>query len=382
MSKFSLNQDILYLILDKLGTHPCKNHTNAALVARDWTIPAQASLYKCKIRIFVGDTDYYPSIRKRTRLARTMDTAPHLRTLLRSLSIVVDGPPPTEGDDPCLNWLQLVPPHTLHRFEFRCDGSGYSCLRLMRAPAVQTVRSLSMHGLMSMEELKASLVPGVQELFLETGADFPGEIDCALPPNLRQLTISSPFRWRAVLYKLFILLSPQLDSFSTDGPWYASGDFHPWMESAIARHGRGLKRLHLMGESRAAQSCITRPFLDELVVHSTRLEYLRVFAGTYTDRLFRRLPASVRVLEFVGDQKPIPFEDALLECVARVGEKSIALNRIVVFSCEFLGVGRPEVYTRLAEACAANGVEFEYVGYDRHGPSGQTWPRRIAIFNI
>ncbi|RPD54507.1 hypothetical protein L227DRAFT_616153 [Lentinus tigrinus ALCF2SS1-6] len=216
-----------------------------------------------------------------------------------------------------------------------------------------------------MDALKAVLVPGVKTLLVRARVTFDGEIesDRPLPPKLKKLTILSS-RWCPTLYKLFIVLSPQLDTFSTDGPWYEVGEFHPWMESTLALHSNGLKRLGLYGKNPTDRCQITRPFLDELVLHSVRLEHLAVIAGAYTERLFQQLPSSVKVLEFVGNQEPIPFEDDLLEAIARAGQKTIALSRMVVFSYEFGDFGRPKVYARLAEACLENGVQFEYVGYD------------------
>ncbi|RDX44277.1 hypothetical protein OH76DRAFT_1559796 [Lentinus brumalis] len=361
--EFPLTQDILYTVLENLGTLP-SNYAPAALVARKWTAPAQAGLYKCTIRISVVDTEYGPIIRTRSLLSRTMTTSPHLRCLLRSLRVIADDPYRTE--DSYLDWLRLVPPHTLRSFEYRCNEPGAFCPALLEAPAVQTVPFLIIHtGPRSMDDLKAVLVPGLESLVLTVDESFDGDIDWPLPPKLRTLTVSNYRRWCPALYRLFIALSPQLNTFSTDGPWFVAGDFHTWMESTLARHGRNLKGLYLTGENvGTAVSGFVGPFLDKLVSHSTRLENLRVVAGAYTDRLFRTLPPSVKVLEFFGDQLPIPFEDALLDSIARAGKKEIALSRIVVYSYEFLGVGKPEVYTGLAEACSKSGVQFEYVGYD------------------
>ncbi|RPD54506.1 hypothetical protein L227DRAFT_348365 [Lentinus tigrinus ALCF2SS1-6] len=50
-------------------------------------------------------------------LARTMRTSPHLRILLRSLCIIAER---RHTDDSHLDWLHLVPPHTLHRLEYAC----------------------------------------------------------------------------------------------------------------------------------------------------------------------------------------------------------------------------------------------------------------------
>ncbi|KAI0696877.1 hypothetical protein C8T65DRAFT_832680 [Cerioporus squamosus] len=364
MREFPLTQDILYAVLEHFGTLPSRNYTNAALVARNWTGPAQAGLYRCKIRIYVVNTEYLPTLRRRSMLARTMNTAPHLRALLRSLCIIADDP--YRSEDSYLDWLRLIPPHTLRMFEYRCNIPGIFCPALLQAPSVQTVPSLTIHtGPQSMDDLRSVLVPGVENLVLVVDESFDGEIDCPLPPKLKHLTVSNYRRWCPAVYKLFIALSPQLDSFSTDGPWHVAGDFHPWMESTLARHGRNLRSLYLRGEDVSTPPpLVTRPFLDELVLHSTRLENLKVVAGAYTGRMFRRLPPSVKVLEFVGDRQPIPFEDALLDCISRAAKGDIGLSRIVVYSYEFLGVGKPEVYDGLADACAANGVQFEYVGYD------------------
>ncbi|RPD54499.1 hypothetical protein L227DRAFT_657558 [Lentinus tigrinus ALCF2SS1-6] len=189
-----------------------------------------------------------------------------------------------------------------------------------------------------MDMLKAVLVPGLESLSLTVDRALDGEFELGeLPPKLTKLAILCPWHYFCPApYKVFIALSPQLDTLTTDGPWREQGDFRPY------------------------GSRIIRPFLDELVLHCTRLEHLAVVAGTYTERLFQRLPSSVKVLEFVGNQEPIPFEDALIDAIARAGRKTIALSRIVVLSYEYELIGKRE-YARLAEACVMNDVQFEYV---------------------
>ncbi|RPD69368.1 hypothetical protein L226DRAFT_596808, partial [Lentinus tigrinus ALCF2SS1-7] len=289
---------------------------------RDWTAPAQAGLYS-DITLYVhADFNREPVTISRERknlLARTMRTSPHLRVLLRSLSI-------TEGrhiNDSCLDWLRLIPPHTLRRLEYKCSSpESFFLASLMDAPAVKTVISLIVWKISSMDMLKAVLVPGLESLSLTVDRALDGEFELGeLPPKLTKLAILCPWHYFC------------------PAPYKG-----PQAPKIVRSYG----------------SRIIRPFLDELVLHCTRLEHLAVVAGTYTERLFQRLPSSVKVLEFVGNQEPIPFEDALIDAIARAGRKTIALSRIVVLSYEYELIGKRE-YARLAEACVMNDVQFEYV---------------------
>ncbi|RDX44288.1 hypothetical protein OH76DRAFT_1487239 [Lentinus brumalis] len=362
---FPLSQDILYQILDNPDILRKGHLASAALVSRIWTAPAQSALYK-----EVACT--YESQISLDSLYDTMNEYPHLRPLLRSLCT-----PIYSNNEKVQQFMRLLPPHFLRQlhldFQFHIDYPRvYLPLSFWQIPAVQTLSSLTVwYGIHNVQELATILVPTLVHLELvfpgvETYA-FDGHYNYPIPPNLRHFTVEFSYTWIRPMYDLFIALSPQLESFTTDGPWYVNGDFHQWRDAAIARYGRGLKKLLLLGqESERGRPWSPSPFLDELIKHTTRLEHLHVVECTYTGFLFKNLPPSLQVLEFTPDNHAIPFEEDLLDCLLHVKERKLSLSRICLHNDECYGNGPrgEEEFARIADACAASGIEYIYDPYE------------------
>lgn len=361
---FLLTQDILYEVLDKPDILRKTHVASAALVSRMWTAPAQSALYK---EFTWKDFESRISF---DALQRTMEAYPHLRPLLRSLHMDV-----YERDYTPQHFMQLLPPHCLRHlqlyFSFQVEKPRvYLPLTFWQIPAVQTLSSIEVSfGIHNVQELAAVLVPPLVHLTLAFSGvaedAFEGDYNYPVPPNLRHLTATFDHVWVRPVYDLFIALSPQLESFTTDGPWYVPGNFHQWRDAAIAVHGRGLKKLLLLGqESDRGKPWCTFPFVDEIATHAMRLERLHVLVDTYTGLLFQNFPLSIKVLEFTPDNEPIPFEDELVDCLSHARERKLALARICLhndtaFVCRY-GKGGEALFTRIADACAASGIEYIY----------------------
>ncbi|TBU58139.1 hypothetical protein BD310DRAFT_959103 [Dichomitus squalens] len=356
--------DILRQVFDEISL--LADLAAAALVCRRWTEPAQMALYQRPLSFVLAKP--LSEIPTTTSLfAHTMETCPHLRPLLRDISLILSSYYTKERT----GWLQLIPENTICKFKYTAsvpDSSLIHNLAIFDTPSLLTVTEFTIGSLFSMDEISIVLsLPCLTRLTLEYNTSFDGHVDPALASasSVKHLILTSQINcWCPGAFRVFIALAPRLESFSTNGPFhdqrYAS--WRDWMEAEIASHGRTLRTLII--DARKMETRPSTPFLDDLVEDNASLVRLRIFPGAYTALLFGRLPPTLEVLEVdlasrgADDLQPgEPAYEALLECIGRVREaRARAALREVVFRM-FPGGAYP-TFAEVAKACAASGVKF------------------------
>ena len=354
--------DVLRLVFDDVSSG--RDLAAAALVCRDWTEPAQVTLYQRRLHLVLGE----PLInRSRTSLfARTMETCPHLRPLVHDISMVLWRPCTKE----LTRWLQLIPENVVRKFKYMVSESDIPLLydlAILDTPCVRTVTDFRAGQLYSMDEISVILsLPCLTHLTIEYTASFGGDVDPALArasPIKHLKLLSLITGWCPGVFSVFVALAPRLESFTTDGR-FPDQRYAPWrdeMEAEIVRHGRTLRTLII--DARRMETPPSTPFLDALVEDNASLVHLRIFPGAYTELLFTHLPDTLEVLEIdlgfhgVGAVQPgSSTYEALLECICRArGPWTRAALREVVYRRPPGGFLR---YVEIARACALNGIKF------------------------
>lgn len=343
LSSPQLNQDILdnvfaYGPLDK-------TLSSAAMVCRMWAESAQAALYR---ELFFFPLDNRP---RDQLLARTMRTCPHLRRLVRRLSLITlwtHAPMPELCD-----WIPLLPAQCLHEFQWTWIR-GHIIPTLVDSPAIRTVSRIQLRGrFYSTDKLQPILeLPYLESLSLELSGQEQGDIRPVASSRLTTLSVYFSVEYGPVFDKLLAAVGLQLAALEVTHKICYDVDDGRALVSAIESCCPNLKRLSFTATFMDTNSY---PILDHLICRYDDLEHLCCSEGTYTSALFERLPSTLNVLELYMCGTSFDHEAALLKYIAHAPTGRHGLATVMIAS-----KGHRSRYQSVGDACRARGVEFRY----------------------
>ncbi|KAI0713159.1 hypothetical protein C8T65DRAFT_645731 [Cerioporus squamosus] len=346
-----LNEDILHEVMLYAGP---QEQTAAARVARLWTPPAQKALYRTiTLRVHsMHGTFESPG----QRLVETLRRHTHLRDLVRQICIhsSISGAP--------LDWADMFPENSLRNFTYivphltangPMDVAGLqACFEL---PVMETLE-------LDLSDWESRPNPIPQRLVLDV------KLDASRAPSLKHLYIHVRRIREPVVNSILTAFARQLRSLHIHvSPGteleFPTGSVGSWAEEFVrhVRRGENLTRVVFSGSPKPfalrAKSKMQRlqPFLNEVALGSA-VEHLGCIEGLYTEELFRKLPHTVRVLEFYVDGNTFACEGALLDLLGRVGEDGLFLRRVTFFASE----ERRALFGAIERACRENAVEFVF----------------------
>lgn len=319
--------------------------SSAALVCRMWAEPAQAALYR-ELCFFPLDN------RPRDQLlARTMRTCPHLRRLVRRLSLITlwTHAPMLELCD----WIQLLPSHGLREFQWTWIR-GHIFPALVESPAICTVHRIQLRGrFYSTDKLQPVLeLPHLASLSLELSGQEQGEILPVASSRLTSLSVYFSVEYGAVFDRLLAAIGSQLIALEVTHKICYDVDDGRALVSAIESYCPNLRRLSLTATFMGNNSY---PVLDHLIYRYDELEHLCCSDGTYTSALFERLPSTINSLEIYLCSDPFYYEAALLKYIAYAPTGRNGLATIAITS-----KGHRSRYQSVIDACRARGIQFRY----------------------
>ncbi|TFK81551.1 hypothetical protein K466DRAFT_591172 [Polyporus arcularius HHB13444] len=277
-----------------------------------------------------------------------MQTCPHLRALLRHLAIWQSGSQVEEQ----LQWIRILPEDTLRILHYFWSHNKPH-LSVFDAPAVRTITQLDISGDITPAIAKACLsLPSLQTLcitFYNTAS-----YDCALEvtpsPSLKHLVVIMIYQC-SFTYRFLAVCAPQLSTLALlPAVHFMDNPGATVVDTLLACTGQ-LTEFSLFGWGAWSPA---RPFMDDLVLRNPALERVCCLEGTYSEQLFQHLPATLRVLELATGVAPYPYERALLDYIARVGEEGLGLRRL----CLLMSCIDEEPWAHIAESCKKSGVEF------------------------
>ncbi|KAI0696884.1 hypothetical protein C8T65DRAFT_698290 [Cerioporus squamosus] len=386
MPKMMLNDDILLESFDYVCPARDRDATDnrnlaaAALVCHGWTRAAQVALYAGSILVKLDNVQYvdrrpdfdWQQASMSSLFVRTMRTCPHLRPLVRDITLQVA----THVDkftDKDIGWLRLLPPNGLRKFHcFWYTRWIPFQPSVLLAPAVLTARQVRLHSFRKVPVSSVMSLKGATSLQLEVVTsdvhlDRSHEIAFESCPPVSHLTLNMhdyPGHCQCLA-----ALAPGLQSFTAVGAWFTYDYLARPVGETIARYASDVKELVLCADwigqwryayNRADFRC-AYPFLDDLATRKPKfLEHLVAPPRSCTEVFFQHLPPTLRILEFVlQDEKPFPFERFLRGALIRVRDESIsmAMEKILFWSyvpC----AAQDERYAWLRDVCAASGITF------------------------
>ena len=317
-----------------------KTLTNAAVVCKQWTAPAQAALYR--------EISFFP-LENRPRdilLARTMRTCPHLRCYVHRLSLITlwtHSPTPELCD-----WISHLPAHCLREFHWTWIR-GHIFPSIISSPAIRTVMQIRLCGrIYTTDKLQPILeLPCLESLSLELTGHEVGDIQPLGVTRIKHLEVYLLVEYGPVVGKLLSVVGPQLESLHVSRKVWFDSDKDQELVSAIEAHCRDLTRLAITAPFKT--EC-PLPIVDRLAHRFHSLTHLCCSEGTYTANLFDALLPNLATLELSTDSPSLSFEAPLLRYLTLVRLGQRRLTTLVVTTKE---VGR---LTCIADACIAGGV--------------------------
>lgn len=384
-----LNGDVLFEILADASPQV---HAAAALTCKFWYDTAVKLLYRS---ITVKTWVQQPS---KQSLARTMSDCPHLRAFVRQICLYT-GHGTTLED---LEWLELFPEHSLRNFTYVAWPRSSFPPAILDFPAIRTVPYLTAHGPDSDADLQACLsLPRLETLELNLINEgispvltFGGPTNGALSSHLTDIRLSVAILPNAGVLTVLAAFAQQLSAFHVhvspkDGReiQHRHKGWDEWTREFV-KHGRRVRKLvfsgfpsvfparlnPVTGLTQAGGPDTNRAYLplDAVATGDSVVEHLCCLNGLYSPRLFKTLGSRVSVLEFYVDGPQFPFEEALMDLLARRIRDGLALRTVRIYhgsedGCcgEFEGI---------KGACGDSGVVFDVVEVDKPLHNPPTWP--------
>ncbi|OCH92855.1 hypothetical protein OBBRIDRAFT_790878, partial [Obba rivulosa] len=336
-----LNRDILDCILRQLST---SDLYIAALVSREWAVATRIPLYAHIL--FDTNTPDAPLI------SETMRTCPHLRLLVRRVTLRI-GTKPQDFD-----WLQLLPDDTVDQFHaFQRGRKDDLASSLFHAPFVRNVRHLKWRGLhLNCKHFQSCLaLPRIESLSLFVKFGWNGEVDpISVPSRLTRLSLYLPI-YNPVIPRILSTLGAQLQQFDLDGGSEPPNEEQvPDLLTTLAQHAICLRRLTIRSEFLPN---VPYSHFDSIPLICPSLERLHLGPATWTPALFANLPTTLHTLLLDHHHElPFPFE-ATQPFVLGADRDKCHLRSLTIFlrGTELCDMSP---YFRLGEFCHEYGVEF------------------------
>ncbi|OCH87156.1 hypothetical protein OBBRIDRAFT_806259 [Obba rivulosa] len=319
------NIDILYHVLREVSL---RDLPAAALVCREWTDLNNAPL-----------------------LARTMLKVPHLRSLVRVLSVK------TGLQSVPLSWLQLLPEDSVREFEIEPDTyDGDFAESTLRAPFLRSVRHFkcTVQFLRTHEQLRACFAPPrLESLSIVTAEDVDDFQLTSITPSLTCLRLLL-WDYSPVFPRLVNALGPQLQrlelSSISDAPF---DDEIPELITALKKSVCQLRGLTIR-----YRSAPDSPYLDTIPLLLPALED-HIGVGTFTSAIFENIPASLCTLTCDRCWNfPYPF-DGIEALLMRAGRGECNLCAVTIF-LETISPADLSSYTQIGDLCRDTGVQFSF----------------------
>ncbi|KAI0696883.1 hypothetical protein C8T65DRAFT_663108 [Cerioporus squamosus] len=343
----ALCEDVLYHIFENVGEQDnrLRDWATAALVCRSWTRPVQAAMYNS----FVFYASQIHDVQWEG-FVHSLQAYPHLRSLLRHLTIWQSGNPAGEQ----FMWMGLLPEDTLQILQYSWRQHK-PLLSIFDIPAVRTITQLDITGEITPAIAKICLAfPFLQTLsvtfYKSTEVSNDWELEVTLSPSLKHLVLIMHDH-NVFAHRLLAACAPQLSTLALFPPSNSMHDHGAALADTLLTRTGQLTELSLCGPRGWSP---TRPFMNHLVLQNPTLERLCCLQGTYSEQLFQCLPARLRVLELATGAAPYPYERALLEYIARVGQWGLSLRRL----CLRMSRKDEEPWAYIADSCKKSGVEF------------------------
>jgi len=341
------NFDVLDCILHHLPIHDLPS---AALVGNEWALATRRPLYA---RI-TFDTD----LRSAPLLARTLRSSPHLRPLVRHLSLLIN----LEADDTTpFDWLQSMPDGSVHelyvgQISFDIDFTTF----ILQSPIAQSVRCLKGRGdfIQTNEHLRRCLaLPRLERLSLYVPYKLDILAPISLPPRLTRVSLMA-HSYTPFIVRFLALVGSHLEQFDLDTALDALENHHiPPFLTALERHARQLRRLTIQSKSGPAV-----PYLDCVSRLLPSLEYLHVGLNTFSSALFADIPRRLRHLRLEHYYTlPFPFTKAE-EIIMRAGRAESSLQSLAIFVRG--GEFDDTPFARLGVICRECGIDFNFTKYE------------------
>ena len=336
----AIHEDILYHVFE----HDSLRQTlpDVAVVCHAWTQPAQSALYRDLVFTTMDN-------RKRdVLLASTMRTHAHLRRHVRRLKLLTfwtHSPSPEMCD-----WIQLLPAHCMREFHW-VWLRGHILPAVVDYPAVRTISHMTLKGrLHSSSKLQPILeLPHLRSLSLELSGHEVGELYAPETQQLEQLNVYLSIGYGPIFDKLLAAVGPQLGAFRLVCKMGYKPKEDAQLVSAIAEYLPNLTRLDV-----SARFIVNEPvpFLDGLVGRYSTLQHLHCAEDTYSERIFKNLPPTLRTLELSSGA--VFHEAALLEFLQTRGCSHLTALKVVTS-------GSREQLVPVEVECRKGGVDFHVV---------------------
>ncbi|OCH92870.1 hypothetical protein OBBRIDRAFT_405793 [Obba rivulosa] len=344
-----LNFDVLNCIFREL---PTQDLHAAALVCRQWAWAAQAPLY--------ADLFLDTHLPNAPLLSRTMTTCPHLRPLVRSLTVTIGI---DTRDTTLVDWLQLLPANSAR--EFKIQQLVYEedfATFILQSPFLRSIRRLECEGvfLRNGEHLERCFtLPQVRHVSLYVSHHVDDVNAISVPPALTCLSLAL-FHYRPMPVRLLTAVGRQLERLDLDlGHAMLDTDQMNELLHALEKYTHRLRHLTIRALARPET-----PYLDSIGRLIPSLEYLHLGIASFGPALFDHLPPNLCTLRLEDDYRwDFPL-DELEEFILRVGRGESQCRSIMIF---FVGYNLCDMspYMDLAEVCGRCGVEFQFLDWLR-----------------
>lgn len=334
------NEYVLFDIFQYLLSHEL---AVACTLCKAWLPAARALLYR-RIR--------FSTISPRdSALELTLRSSANIRGLLRYLVLSH----PDSSHDHRLDWVAVVPQHTLLSVNLERMPASKGLLSLLQYPAIRTAPQVTIgrSDFLQAEPFNLSTILAFPHLegFTALLKSIPLRVDNTLRLKRLSLGIVAEDRPQLLttilqaiqpetLQKLDLLLSSLKE------------DNVSWLTDLLRPHLPSLKHLAI----RTLDHTNTAPIMDKLIEAVPQLETLACGRNTYTSQLFPLLPHRLQSLTLdSGDNEPFP-RDELEETITRLCSTQRTLTSLTI--------GRHPSYPnslyfdRVARVCRSFGVSF------------------------
>lgn len=238
--KIRWNVDILGGILSDI--EGADNLYHAALVCWDWALAARIPLYQR----LVCNTNR----RSAPLLTRTLRSCPHLCVLVRHLTLNLFL---TKRDVTILDWLKLLPEHSLHGFDILASEEDQLLAQsILHLPCIQTIRHFKGRG----KWISSESLP-----------------QCFQLRHLKSLSLDLPYNLRPSIFALENATS-HFSSFHLTIPQY-----YPFISQCLAMFGRQLERFEVLIRSGALEGSQITELITAFRQHTPHLRHFT--AQTY-----------------------------------------------------------------------------------------------------
>ncbi|OCH92869.1 hypothetical protein OBBRIDRAFT_405798 [Obba rivulosa] len=321
-----LNFDVLDCILREL---PTQDLYAAALVCRQWAWATQTPLY--------SSLSLDTTLNNAPLLARTMTTCPHLRLLVRSLT--------------------LLPENTIREFNVRQTAYEEDFATfIFQSPFLRSVRRFDGRGvfLRKSEHLESCfMLPQIRDISLYVPHHIYDIHAISAPPTLTRLSLIL-YQYFPPILRLLSEVGCQVERLDLDmGDRIMGEDETDELLRALEKYAYRLRHLTIRG-----LAIPETPYFDSIGRRIPSLEYLHLGIGAFGSTLFDNLPLNLRTLRLEGDYRVDFPLDELEDLILGVGRGESQCRSIAIF---FIGFHLCDMssYTDLAEVCDRCGVDFQ-----------------------